>query len=135
MMDADTAASNSLYFNSLCSTTNLFVGLISDICLGRYSTIKIFLTVYLLGEIFLCISVKWVSTPISLVALLLIGVGKGGIGPCLSTFGADQFLVYPSEKRKIHTERFFMIIYFIINVGCMFSYLVVPIIRERLGYF
>ena len=50
----------------------------------------------------------------SLIGLFLIAVGTGGIKPCVSAFGGDQFKL-PEQERQLQT--FFSVFYFAINAG------------------
>lgn len=49
------------------------------------------------------------SRAVSLIGLLLIALGTGGIKPCVSAFGGDQF-VLPQQERQL--AQFFSIFYF-----------------------
>jgi len=57
----------------------------------------------------------------------MIAIGTGGIKPCVSAFGGDQF-VLPQQERYLIT--FFSIFYFSINTGSLISTLLTPVIRE-----
>ena len=54
------------------------------------------------------------SSEFSLIGLFLIAVGTGGIKPCVSAFGGDQFKL-PEQERQLQT--FFSVFYFAINAG------------------
>lgn len=62
----------------------------------------------------------------SLIGLALIAIGTGGIKPCVSAFGGDQFKL-PEQERQLQT--FFSIFYFAINSGALISTFVTPILR------
>ena len=62
----------------------------------------------------------------SLIGLFLIAVGTGGIKPCVSAFGGDQFKL-PEQQRQLQT--FFSIFYFSINAGSLISTFITPIFR------
>ena len=64
---------------------------------------------------------------LSIVGLLLIAVGTGGIKPCVSAFGGDQFKL-PQQERQL--QQFFSLFYFSINSGSLISTFVTPILRE-----
>jgi len=55
---------------------------------------------------------------ICFVALYLIALGTGGIKPCVSSFGADQF-DDADKAEKEHKSSFFNWFYFSINVGAL----------------
>jgi len=59
--------------------------------------------------------------------------GSGGIKPCVSSFGADQFRDDSARERKWRSS-FFNWFYFSINVGSLIATLVVVPIQTSLGY-
>lgn len=63
----------------------------------------------------------------SIIGLLLISVGTGGIKPCVSAFGGDQFVIPQQEKQLV---QFFSLFYFAINSGSLLSTFITPILRE-----
>ncbi len=71
-------------------------------------------------------------SPCSLVGLFIIAVGTGGIKPCVSAFGGDQF-VRPQQERQL--EQFFSVFYFSINAGSLISTYVTPYLREKVHCF
>jgi dipeptide/tripeptide permease len=66
------------------------------------------------------------SSEFSLLGLALIAVGTGGIKPCVSAFGGDQFKL-PEQERQLQT--FFSVFYFAINAGSLISTALTPILR------
>ena len=66
------------------------------------------------------------------VGLALIAIGTGGIKPCVSAFGGDQFKL-PEQERQLQT--FFSVFYFSINAGSFISTIVTPILREDVHCF
>ena len=66
------------------------------------------------------------------VGLALIAIGTGGIKPCVSAFGGDQFQL-PEQERQLQT--FFSVFYFSINAGSFISTIVTPILREDVHCF
>lgn len=56
---------------------------------------------------------RWVD----ILGLLVIGLGTGGIKPCVSAFGGDQFK--KGQERML--EAFFSIFYFSINAGSLIT--------------
>jgi dipeptide/tripeptide permease len=45
-----------------------------------------------------------------LFGIILIAIGSGGIRPCLSTFGGDQFILAESDQmRQVIAEMFLII--------------------------
>lgn len=67
-----------------------------------------------------------------MLGLLLIAVGTGGIKPCVSAFGGDQFKV-PEQAKQL--AMFFSLFYFAINAGSLISTWVTPILREDVHCF
>lgn len=70
--------------------------------------------------------------PPSLVALFIIALGTGGIKPCVSSFGAEQF-VRPQQERQL--EYFFTVFYFTINAGSLLSTYLTPVLRADVQCF
>ena len=68
----------------------------------------------------------------SFIGLGLIALGTGGIKPCVSAFGGDQFKL-PEQERQLQT--FFSVFYFSINAGSFLSTIVTPILREDVECF
>ena len=64
---------------------------------------------------------------IAILGLALIGFGTGGIKPCVSAFGGDQF-VSPQQDHLI--GQFFSFFYFSINAGSLIANIVTPILRK-----
>ncbi len=64
--------------------------------------------------------------------MLLIAIGTGGIKPCVSAFGGDQFKL-PEQERQLQT--FFSVFYFAINAGSLISTFLTPIFREDVECF
>lgn len=69
---------------------------------------------------------------ISILGLLLIAIGTGGIKPCVSAFGGDQFKL-PQQQDQL--AKFFSIFYFSINAGSLISTLLTPVLRENVKCF
>jgi POT family proton-dependent oligopeptide transporter len=115
--------------------------LIADRFWGKYRTIMILSLFYCLGHAALAIFENpawqlawldhvWVSPKLGLfIGLALIGIGSGGIKPCVSAHVGDQF--GPSNWHLL--EKVFNAFYFIINFGSAFATIFIPAIRgERL---
>lgn len=62
------------------------------------------------------------------IGLLLISIGTGGIKPCVSAFGGDQFTL-PQQARQL--ASFFSIFYFSINAGSLLSTYLTPELRTQ----
>ena len=72
------------------------------------------------------------SSSMTFIGLALIAIGTGGIKPCVSAFGGDQFQL-PEQERQLQT--FFSVFYFSINAGSFISTIVTPILREDVHCF
>ena len=67
-----------------------------------------------------------------MTGLFIIALGTGGIKPCVSAFGGDQF-VRPQQDRQL--GAFFSVFYFSINAGSLISTFITPILREDVHCF
>ncbi|XP_014274043.1 peptide transporter family 1 isoform X2 [Halyomorpha halys] len=118
-------------FVMLCYFSPVFGGIMADAWLGKYNTILYVSLIYAAGNIVLSFgSVEALSIPhkeLSILGLILIAVGTGGIKPCVSSFGGDQF-VLPQQERQL--QRFFSVFYFSINAGSVLSSFLTPMLRE-----
>ncbi|XP_055924152.1 solute carrier family 15 member 1-like isoform X2 [Argiope bruennichi] len=116
-------------FIMLSYFTPLFGALLADSLLGKFKTILYISIVYAIGNVILSIG----SIPndlstmkaVSLLGLFIIGIGTGGIKPCVSAFGGDQF----SSRQEKERQKFFSVFYFAINSGSVLSTLLTPILR------
>nr|CAB3266110.1 solute carrier family 15 member 1-like [Phallusia mammillata] len=104
---------------------------IADSYWGKYKTILYLSVVYILGHAVKTVgSIPYVPSQtahvvLSMIGLFLIAVGSGGIKPCVSAFGGDQFQPEQTYIRK----QFFSLFYFAINAGSLISTFVTPIFR------
>ncbi|KAL6970088.1 hypothetical protein U1Q18_029793 [Sarracenia purpurea var. burkii] len=65
--------------------------------------------------------------------LYLIALGTGGIKPCVSSFGADQFDDTDSKER-VKKGSFFNWFYFSINIGALISSSLIVWIQDNAGW-
>ncbi len=134
----------------------LFGAWLSDRVLGRYKTILYVSLFYCAGhglmalaDVFCPLTTKPTEVGAALDAwktlnqgnidgrmwflfggLSLLAFGGGGIKPCVAAFVGDQF-----HAGKEHLlERAYGLFYWSINFGSFFSFLVVPLVRDRYGY-
>uniref|UniRef100_A0A1B6MAZ4 Oligopeptide transporter 1 n=2 Tax=Graphocephala atropunctata TaxID=36148 RepID=A0A1B6MAZ4_9HEMI len=117
-------------FVMLCYFFPVIGAIIADCFLGKFRTILYLSILYVIGNITLSAASNF-SLPInhtmfSLLGLFLIAVGTGGIKPCVSSFGGDQF-VLPQQERQL--ASFFSVFYFSINAGSLISTYLTPEIR------
>ncbi|KAL3275455.1 hypothetical protein HHI36_020215 [Cryptolaemus montrouzieri] len=114
----------------------LLGAILSDSYLGKFRTIFYVSMIYATGSIILSIaSIQPLHLPItefSMIGLFMIALGTGGIKPCVSAFGGDQF-VLPEQAKLLAT--FFSVFYFSINAGSLLSTFLTPILREDVQCF
>ncbi|KAJ4769121.1 Protein NRT1/ PTR FAMILY 8.1 [Rhynchospora pubera] len=145
-----TAANNVTNWAGTCYITPLIGAFLADSYLGRFWTISIFMMVYVLGLTLLTMtaSVNGLRPDCTngifchptqgqrsavYAALYLIALGTGGIKPCVSSFGADQFDESdPIEKKS--KSSFFNWFYFSINIGALIAASVLVYIQTNVGW-
>ena len=66
-------------------------------------------------------------------ALALIALGTGGIKPCVSSFGADQF-DEADDKEVIKKSAFFNWFFFAINMGALVGITLPVYVQESIGW-
>nr|CCA20815.1 Protondependent Oligopeptide Transporter (POT) Family putative [Albugo laibachii Nc14] len=135
-------------FTSLSYLTPLLGAYIADRHLGRFYTIILFSSVYLVG-LLLCVYGAWPSESNAAIWIFMIGLfvgvafGAGGIKPNVVVLGADQFDLKIASERK-EKESFFNWFYWAINIGATFSYGILtniavnglpPLVSQKYGFF
>lgn len=68
----------------------------------------------------------------TIIGLVLTSIGAGGIKPCVSSFGGDQFVLPEQED---HLQKFFSLFYFAINIGSLLSTFITPELRKSVHCF
>merc|ERR1711976_361237 len=110
--------------------------MIADQFLGKFKTIVYISIIYVLGHLLKTLAaVPTLGVPpveFSLIGLLLIAIGTGGIKPCVVAFGGDQFKM-PEQERQL--QSFFSLFYFFINFGSLIGTFMTPILREDVHCF
>ncbi|KAF7164013.1 hypothetical protein CNMCM5623_008652 [Aspergillus felis] len=139
------------FFQFWCYVTPILGAIIADQYLGKYKTIVLFCGVYLVGLLILVFT----SIPTALehgaglggfiVAILVIGLGTGGIKSNVAPLIADQ---YKRKKMAVSTtkkgervvidpaltiQRIYMIFYGCINLGSL-SLLATPYMERDVGF-
>uniref|UniRef100_A0A8C4HYF7 Solute carrier family 15 member 1 n=1 Tax=Dicentrarchus labrax TaxID=13489 RepID=A0A8C4HYF7_DICLA len=129
-------------FVALCYLTPILGAIVADSWLGKFKTIVYLSIVYTLGQIVMAISAIHDITDsnkdgipdnmtfhvaLSMVGLILIALGTGGIKPCVAAFGGDQFEDHQEKQRS----TFFSIFYLSINAGSLLSTVITPILRAQ----
>lgn len=114
----------------------IFGAILSDSYLGKFKTIFYVSMVYAAGSILLALaSAEPIGLPqkeFSIFGLALIALGTGGIKPCVSAFGGDQFVL---PQQELQLTRFFSLFYFSINAGSLISTFLTPILRNNVHCF
>ncbi|KAB2045435.1 hypothetical protein ES319_D01G161900v1 [Gossypium barbadense] len=145
------AARNVTTWQGTCYLTPLIGAVLADAYWGRYWTIAAFSTIYFFGMCTLTLSASIPAlkpaecvgsicpsaTPaqyaVFFFGLYLIALGTGGIKPCVSSFGADQFDdTDPNERVK--KGSFFNWFYFSINIGALVSSSLLVWIQDNAGW-
>uniref|UniRef100_A0A3Q3STI7 Solute carrier family 15 member 1 n=1 Tax=Mastacembelus armatus TaxID=205130 RepID=A0A3Q3STI7_9TELE len=129
-------------FVALCYLTPILGAIVADSWLGKFKTIVYLSIVYAVGQVILAVSAihditdaNKDGTPdnmsfhiaLSMVGLILIALGTGGIKPCVAAFGGDQFQDHQEKQRS----TFFSIFYLSINAGSLLSTVITPILRGQ----
>ncbi|KAJ6716013.1 PROTEIN NRT1/ PTR FAMILY 8.3 [Salix koriyanagi] len=145
-----TATRNNLNWGGTCYLTPLIGAFVADAYLGRYWTIASFSTIYVAGMALLTMSAtvhglkpKCYSkdhcqptsgqSAVTFLALYLIALGTGGIKPCVSSYGADQF-DDDNETEKRHKSSFFNWFYLSINVGALIAGSVLVWVQDNVSW-
>ncbi|XP_031617334.1 peptide transporter family 1-like [Contarinia nasturtii] len=123
-------------FTAMTYSATIMGGIISDVWWGKFNTIFYLSMFYTVGSIIISIGAVPLidlSPNITLIiGLVLTAIGAGGIKPCVSAFGADQFKI-PEQADKL--SKYFSLFYFTINAGPLISTTVLPILRGNVHCF
>ncbi|CAM0875447.1 unnamed protein product [Alopecurus aequalis] len=135
------AARNISTWVGTCFLVPLIGAFLADTYLGRYWTMVVSLPVSTIGMLILTVSASVptsyyhgdVHRTVVYLALYLAALGSGGIKPCTSPFGADQFdSGDPMELEK--KGSFFNWFYFLINLGSLLSSTVFVWLQDNGGW-
>jgi peptide/histidine transporter 3/4 len=145
------AARSVATWSGTCYLTPLIGAVLADAYWGRYWTIAAFSTIYFIGMCTLTLSASLPAfkppecvgsvcpsaTPaqysVFFFGLYLIALGTGGIKPCVSSFGADQF-DDTDPKERVKKGSFFNWFYFSINIGAFVSSSLIVWIQDNRGW-
>jgi len=142
----------STFFQFWCYVTPILGAVIADQYLGKYNTIVIFCGVYIVGLLVLTLT----SLPVALdhgaglggfiVAVIVIGLGTGGIKSNVAPLIADQYkrrqMVIGTDDKTgekviidpaITIQRIYMVFYFCINLGSL-SLLATPYMERDVDF-
>uniref|UniRef100_A0A803PUZ4 Uncharacterized protein n=1 Tax=Cannabis sativa TaxID=3483 RepID=A0A803PUZ4_CANSA len=145
-----TASRNNLNWSGTCYITPLIGAFIADSYLGRYRTIAVFSIIYVIGMSLLTMSASIpglrptcyskddcratdAESAVFFLALYIVALGTGGIKPCVSSFGADQF-DDDDEVEKKQKSSFFNWFYFVINIGALIASSVLVWVQENVSW-
>ncbi|CZT41771.1 probable peptide transporter PTR2-A [Rhynchosporium secalis] len=147
-----TATALTTFFSLWCYVTPILGAVVADQYLGKYKTLIVFACVYIVGLLILVLT----SLPVALehgagmggfvAAILIIGIGTGGIKANVAPLIADQ---YQRKKMAIKTivktgerviidpavtiQRIYLIFYCCINIGAL-SLLATPYMERDIGF-
>ncbi|XP_047973241.1 protein NRT1/ PTR FAMILY 8.1-like [Salvia hispanica] len=144
------ASKNLSNWAGTCYVMPLVGAFIADSYLGRYWTIATFSIIYVIGMTLLTLSASvrglrptcqkkdkchatWSQTAVCFVALYLVALGTGGIKPCVSSYGADQF-DDADEDEKLHKASFFNWFYLSINIGALTAGTLLVWVQVNVGW-
>ncbi|KAK3409854.1 hypothetical protein EUGRSUZ_J01932 [Eucalyptus grandis] len=145
-----TASNNLTNWAGTCYITTLIGAFFADAYLGRYWTIACFSIIYVFGMTLLTLSASVsglkpsctgkdnchatnIQSAVCFIALYLIALGSGGIKPCVSSYGADQF-DDADEAEKKRKGSFFNWFYLSINIGALIAEFVLVYIQDNVGW-
>uniref|UniRef100_A0ACD5TW75 Uncharacterized protein n=2 Tax=Avena sativa TaxID=4498 RepID=A0ACD5TW75_AVESA len=146
------AARNYTNWQGTCYIAPLVGAIVADSYLGRYLTTLAFFAVYLMGMAAMSISASFPAaactgldclqdgspssssqSAVFFLGLYMMAIGAGGIKPCVSSFGADQFDDgVPAERLK--KNSFFNWFFFSIYIGSFVSGTVVVWVQDHCGW-
>ncbi|KAF7946917.1 uncharacterized protein EAE97_004166 [Botrytis byssoidea] len=146
-----TATALTVFFSMWCYFTPIFGAIVADQYLGRFKAICYFAVVYMVGLLVLVLT----SLPVSLengaglggyiAAILIIGIGTGGIKSNVSPLIADQYTRKRMAIKVLETgerviidptvtiQRIYLIFYWCINIGSL-SLLATPYMERDVGF-
>ncbi|CAN6295856.1 unnamed protein product [Urochloa humidicola] len=141
-----TAARNYTNWQGTCYIAPLVGAIVADSYLGRYLTTVAFFAVYLVGMAAMSISASFPTCAgpdclqdgssksfLFFLGLYMMAIGAGGIKPCVSSFGADQFDdSIPAERLK--KDSFFNWFFFAIYTGSFVSGTAVVWVQDHYGW-
>ncbi|XP_041986798.1 peptide transporter family 1-like [Aricia agestis] len=110
-------------------------GIVADNYLGKFRTILYMMFIYAAGNLLVAVTaIPQLHLPgrlCTMIGLLMITVGTGGIKPCVTSFGGDQFSSHQEHQLAIY----FSALYFTLCVGSLIAKTVSPILRSDVHCF
>ena len=145
------ATALSYFFQFWCYVTPIFGAWVADTFWGKYKTIVVFCLIYMAGILILFITsipaITSYNTALGgyIVAIVIIGIGTGGISSNVSPLIADQvpktqpvIKVLKSGERVVQDpaitiQNVFMFFYLMINIGSL-SIIATTELEARVGF-
>ena len=117
-----------------CYFTPIFGATVADSYLGKYKTILYVSCIYSIGVLFTVLGAipgfgAGLSHAFMIAGLVVVAIGTGGIKPCISSFGGDQFQNDPDKETK--QRGFFTWFYIVINMGSVTASFFGPVLRTQ----
>ncbi|CAA7052215.1 unnamed protein product [Microthlaspi erraticum] len=147
--DLKMAVRNVNYWSGVTTLMPLLGGFVADAYLGRYTTVLVATTIYLMGLVLLtmswfipglkpcqeqvCVEPKKSHVIAFFIAIYLISIGTGGHKPSLESFGADQFDGDHVEERKMKMS-YFNWWNVVLCAGIITSVTAIVYIEDRVGW-
>ncbi|KAM3212666.1 hypothetical protein ACQJBY_065613 [Aegilops geniculata] len=143
--NVDAARNVSTWIGS-CFLTPVIGAFLADSYWGRYSTIAVFLSVYIVGMLIMTSSAalpfllprssdesSGVHPAAVYLGLYLVALGTGGIKPCAAALGADQFDGADPKEREAKGS-FFNWYYFSVNIGSLLAATLLVWVQDNIGW-
>ncbi|GBO27158.1 Solute carrier family 15 member 1 [Araneus ventricosus] len=131
----DWAASTFHAFMVLAYISPLLGAILADGLLGLFWTIFYLSILFAVGNSIVSIGAMPMSvknmTIVSLFGLFIVALGTGGIKPCVSAFGGNQYRKDQKKERHVYFSLFF----FAINIGSILSTIISPELRATVHCF
>ncbi|KAH8071721.1 hypothetical protein JL721_4223 [Aureococcus anophagefferens] len=122
---ADASYSN---WNALTYLCPLLGGLVADVWLGRYRTVRGAFAVYVVGAVGLCVAAAYPTPWLFYASVLVLAFGAGSAKPNVSALGADQV---PDEAAR---ERYFGRLYAAMNAGSTLAFTMGVSVAQTYGF-
>ncbi|KAF3798144.1 Peptide transporter PTR2 [Colletotrichum gloeosporioides] len=150
-MGHQAATGLNLFFQWFCYVTPILGAIIADQYLGKYKTILVFCAFYWVGLVILWTTslpvamANGAGKPGYIVAIIVIGLGTGGIKSNIAPLIADQYqrrvMAVRTEKTgerviidpAVTYQRIYMIFYWCINLGSL-SLMATPFMEKYKGF-
>ncbi|XP_037294844.1 peptide transporter family 1 isoform X2 [Manduca sexta] len=124
------------WFSTFIYVFPIVGGIMADNYLGKFKTILYMMFVYAAGNMLVALTaIPQLALPARLctfIGLFMITIGAGGIKPCVTAFGGDQFRLPEQEH---HLAVYFSLLYFSLCMGSLIAKTVSPILRSEIHCF